>query len=1528
MPEPELWEFSAEDAAQAAHEVVHHTPDTPWERIPVPRDSDAAAASVVALSAEFQRLPPSIRGALGRASTNAAQLSDDRLQGLAELLQNADDVGADTAFFVVEDDRLMFGHNGSDLTLPDVWGLTIPWLSEKSYNAEALGRFGIGLKTLQSLSETLEAHNGHFHLSLGRSSLTTAGLDPEWPAQPDLATTIFVVPFHRAATTQDEVAQWLEVWGDAGLLFLRSLRSVSLLDRNGTAVARVRLIHGGAVQLNLDGGLATRTRVSADDGREWLRYTRSAASPESFRSGKAQTDTTPVAIAFPRFEGDEGHVHVGLPVRPIGLPFRFAGQFDPLANRRDISTSDWNLGVLELVAGLWVDAVLDLFATDASGAWAAVPLGSEIETDSRTVGPVRDALTRSLLEDARLAFADAVRLDGGHGRSQPLGDLAYETLDLTGVLSDDDIRLLAKTPGVLTPHTRSGGSRWRDVLDDLGELGATVPAIVDAADAVQLLDDPSKPISFLADLAAVVVVAATAEDEEDEDLAAELTTSSCIVLSNGTRVSPADASDLQVLLPDEASALWSTLGIGSHIHPEYRERAGWPAISGWLTAVNSLRRSATDEDALQTLAAAGREGRELPRPLTDEQADALRSALERIGETERPWLGGGIGMAIRLEATVYNADGSRVTTHARPADAYFIEKDRNSWSTAAKKTPGLVWLHRRYSEDLRAERGRAGIGAQKLFRLLGAESVPRLEPLPDTYGYYKHYVYYESGLWRDAPGSPDRRKAQMVAVGAQCTLKDLSSPDLDRVLADISKEKGATARRRRANALLGCLSRNWDRLESSARVTAANPGNGWLARGEVDAWWISKAALISWLSNGRGRPAAPGQLRLKTVTNEAMHGTDPTLYLADGYDQPPHLDVLTALGVEGNPTVTALLSRLSDIRTAHLAGRPLDPDAADAHPMTAREAADLAAPFYQALAAEVHGIGSQTRIGNMHASAARTHFDRGDGLISTNVGWRRTSTALAGDPIFGDLAAFVPPVYGAERLWAAIGVRHPRAEDAKRVLNLLSRERSLDTNQQQVMLEANRLLAQVPHDRIGQLRRQPVYVGHGWMSKRPVYAIANPLLADALAGRVPVWQPGGQLSLVSSLIVPLALTTLDASHVRVLNEGIAGYDANLTATFKAAVRNLQTDLTIGAPEVAKAIRLTWDEFAEFQIAVLPDLQIRVDAPPGPSYQAHLAAWLSASSQTLFVNTPHDTSKARSGGYAVASLFDSNPRDVAHAWVVAWSDAESGAQAEHVVSAAERAAEEKRRRADSQAALLNLPGGAGEKTGIGRGTSSKTGKMKPFEPPPGPTQTSTSHRARILVDIDDLVLNTSTVTVRPTPDARETGGRNDEPGNAVDSKGKRQLNDPNWSNPKKPGKPGRGPLNYTAEERETAGLELLRRVLGDETTLTDVRHQPNVGADAVDDKGRYYELKVHAGPIPNTVKLEDSQIQRALTTKDFYLALVGNMEDGQGDPEVWIIHDPIHHLRPEPQGAVHLTGVHSVQVAQSTTFSKPDQVDDE
>jgi hypothetical protein len=113
--------FSAAEASEVAEIVVDHDPDEPREHLFVPQDRAAAAAGVHELALRLKAVWRSIRKALKNASDSARYLSDDRLQGIAELVQNADDLGASHAYIAVDAtrSRLLFGHHGAGLTLHD-----------------------------------------------------------------------------------------------------------------------------------------------------------------------------------------------------------------------------------------------------------------------------------------------------------------------------------------------------------------------------------------------------------------------------------------------------------------------------------------------------------------------------------------------------------------------------------------------------------------------------------------------------------------------------------------------------------------------------------------------------------------------------------------------------------------------------------------------------------------------------------------------------------------------------------------------------------------------------------------------------------------------------------------------------------------------------------------------------------------------------------------------------------------------------------------------------------------------------------------------------------------------------------------------------------------------------------------------------------------------------------------------------------------------------------------------------------------
>lgn len=1490
VKDPAVRVYSADEASEVALGVVDYDPDEPREFSYVPEDPAAASAGVQELARLLDTVFRSIRRSLKGASDGAGLLSDDRLQGIAELIQNADDLGAKHVHISVDEagSRLLFGHDGAGLTLHDVWALAIPWLSLKTSEEEKLGRFGIGLKTLHSLSSVLEVSEGHFDVRFDSGSFEPIETPISWPGHPEVATgTRFAVPFAADTVSTHEVADWLAAWGEAGMVFLRSLSTITLIDSTGSSVAELHLDQGGETTLDLAAGPTLRRSVATSDGRRWLVYLRRPPTPEGVtRSGKATGSTTSVALALPQFDGERGHIHVGLPIRKIGLPFRVLAQFDPQTSRRDLADTDWNLALVPLIAELWLDAALDVFDTRPSRGWATVPLATEFATDERTAGRLRDALQTHLMDSARRAFAEAITLDGGEGRL-PLTDLAYEAPELTRVLSPIDVQHVSTRKGAIAEHARSSNRRWREVLDDLSRQDMDVPYLVEVKDALELLSEDDRSPEFVADLVGVAVEAGESD---------VLSGHRCLVLDDGSRAVPGERGLLEVLLPRDADALWGTLGMGSHLHSAFTESDAWSGIHDWLLTAKLLRSDASERAALIVLSGAGEEGERLATPLTDAQLDAVGRSFEPLDDAARQRLGPGVGRAILLDGTTYDTSGERVAVHVSPAEAYLIERDQRVWSIAAGRTPGLTWLHRRYMTRLR--RSEESMGAQRLFRILGAESAPRIVEHPLNRA---RYVATKHGIPSSVATSPQRRNRLLAEHQATYTVADWSAPDLDAVLANIAAETDPDQRRRRALAVLGTLNRAWDRLDGRSTVMAAAENYGWVDKGRVEAWWLSKAASTTWLTSESGKPSTPDELSIRSAVNVMFHGDDPDLYLDQALDVEAYHGILARIGVAGDPTVGQLIQKLEEIRDATLS----DPAAAQ----------EQAAPFYQTLAGEVV---RGSRLGQLTAQTARSRFGRGTGLIATSAGWRRPSVVFAGPPRFGDMRRFVPAVSEAERLWRLLGISEPTASDALSVLTELSRTGRTD---KMVMLEALRLLAASPPnptDRKRTLRRSAVWVGDRWTTKRPVYAVANPVIADNLKTLLPVWDPGGAISQFEPLIEPYGLTRLDTPNGQVLSADLGRYDADLSQVFARAVRNLRTDLSTSDPLAEKTLSMSWETLAAFRVAVLPDLKVRLaEATHGTDVTVSLDAWLDMQDETLYVAEEDAVGKPGAGGYAVASAFGGDARRISHDWGASWSAAHDGYQAELITTATRLAAEQERNLANDDR-LKALA----ERSKAKR--QEQKGKLKnKNSAEPSATPAAASKPPRLLVDPANLVLHDESGEMlggapKQSVSPEERGERS--PG--------RKPKMPRPEDPRKPQSGGRAPRNYTEEERESVGLDLVRRVLGgDNEDVIDIRHQHNVGADAIDKLDNFYELKVHSGAIPDSISLTRDEYLRARETEAFFLVVVGNVERSDANAEIRIITDPLSQLEMKPSGSVTLGGIRSAKALRYTFGTLDAETDD-
>ena len=342
------------------------------------RSESEAKRAVEELARLFEAAPGVFTAALDGARAGAETLTTDRLQGLAEIIQNADDAHASFVHFQVIDNRLVAVHDGDRVTLSDVLALTTPWLSNKTDNEVATGRFGIGLMTLRALSDVLDVHSGPYHIRLGQPTISAieSSSQPLAPSEPERTT--ICVPLRPDGVTTDDIAGWLGRWDDSALLFLRSVREVTVLDPMGVAVRTLRLSwrnHRPATCRIAGSELPVqRRRATAPDGRVWLVQTADAPRPPGVRRvRKAAGATVPLGVALALKPGDRGFIYAGLPIAATSAPLRANAQFDPITSRTDLAPTAWNQALLPLLADLWVGLVKDLFAPRCEGGMEGDP---------------------------------------------------------------------------------------------------------------------------------------------------------------------------------------------------------------------------------------------------------------------------------------------------------------------------------------------------------------------------------------------------------------------------------------------------------------------------------------------------------------------------------------------------------------------------------------------------------------------------------------------------------------------------------------------------------------------------------------------------------------------------------------------------------------------------------------------------------------------------------------------------------------------------------------------------------------------------------------------------------------------------------------------------------------------------------------------------------------------------------------------------------------------------------------------------
>lgn len=1419
-----------------------------------PRDPAFSAGVMAGLTLAMAKAPGLMRKVVRHAAAAAEDLNVEAFQGIVEVLQNADDLGATNVRIALRAEngqrQLLIIHDGSPVTCHHVLAMTLPYLTTKLGDAEQKGRFGIGLKTLRRISSRMAIHGAPYHFS-------AQGLDvvAEPAAEPIAA---FYAPAVDTMLVLDLVPEfdptaldrWFDEWSEDGLLFLKSVRRFAWVDLESGG-ARERRVDPGEwreITLNDAAGMALETRGVAGSAGCWTVYrAKVPCAPGIDRSHKATGDSTAISVALPD-HAHPGGLFIAFRTRvPVALPFSIDAQFDPSTAREGLIDNAWNKWLIGQCGKVLSTIGGHLLATAPAEAWSYVPTPDEHVGLSDDAWP--HAEFAAAFQQARAEIGAGSLLIGG--QMIALNAIAYESSALQGFLGGEDVRRLADDATALGVGPRDAAGRWRRVLDAIG-----VSKVV-GVDALA--------VGFRENLFS----------DHDVDwwvsAADRLTRNLSIDALKGTpcwltdQLSPASVAAKgetarPLLIGEPLSDFARSWSLFERLHDRYGETEEGKRALVWLNSHASVAALVDAADELAAFAEAYQRG---PIEVSDPELRAIRDRFDLLTDRRAEPLGPRVGAALLLDGFVYS-NGKRRETKVSPASAYLsrtIDSDHPYWPDAAGQLPEISWIAASYEDRLktgatRSSRKRSdgtiSRAARKFLTLLGAASAPRIVSVGR----------------RD--GGTGLRSQALRANGAEYVKQDFTSPDLDRVLAAM-RRLPKKERKPRSAALLKAMSRHWpsyaDKMTTPAYRKAIKHEH---EKAKVDADWLCRLRETDWVAVGGGELTTPERAVVHTSQTRTLYS--PKSFIAGIGPEDLRGDFAEALKLITDVRVSDLITLVETLRAS-----PGPVDGA------------RALQAYRALAKYCPSpIGWTTKIGDTSLNALKQRFSAGTGLIWVvdrhGCGdWRRPAQLLNGKDVFHDPARFVPGGPSCSALWGALGISRPGLDDCTDVLRALAAEPySMFT--EAVLIDVYRyiepLLAKPTRAQRDRLRSLPLGTTKGWAKVRPIHHVEDRELRDQLATVRPdlrFWTPPCDMYGLPNVVAALGLTPTNPKLMVAENATARVEGDGVAPRFQACVDHLSNELARHDPAARDRIGMAWATLRDIPLAVHPGtFEVRVfdERISSVPILVEMQAVLQRDPPLLTISENAFQQRNRCGR-VIASLFAPEARHGIEAeWVASWV-----ASGETIVERMTLASDEEHARAlAAQAAAAVIA--PGTKIKVTPPASRKAATLPP-------RRLKAAHGGVAKVEI---VMGGPP---KPAPPKAPL------------------ANTPPPSPPTPPlNPPTTGPVEYDSRDLEQRGWEILRDVLRTSTApeIVDFRKHHHIGADGAIDWKMFVELKATGRGSQGSVELSATEYERAREQGiNFMLALVSGLEEGE-QTQVRLILDPVNRAAVRAVGSMRLVGL--------------------
>lgn len=286
----------------------------------------------------------------------------DPVHFVYELLQNAEDQGATEAQFQLAPTHLIFSHNGNPFTRQDVENITGIGNSNKPQEANKIGRFGMGFKSVFAITERPEIYTeveGEL-FAFAIENLVVPIAIPENSERQHQFKTQFLFPFipEQERSLYTKIRERLSSLGLETLLFLRSLTSIEWQTETDHGVYLCD-VKGSRHELIGESSEGEQIRQSSSI---YLVFTKEVQLSESDRA-------LDVRIAFRldeegriRSEDRSPNLAVYFPTeQPTGLNFRVHGPFLLTDNRANIKLdNETNTQLIQECAVLLGESILQI----------------------------------------------------------------------------------------------------------------------------------------------------------------------------------------------------------------------------------------------------------------------------------------------------------------------------------------------------------------------------------------------------------------------------------------------------------------------------------------------------------------------------------------------------------------------------------------------------------------------------------------------------------------------------------------------------------------------------------------------------------------------------------------------------------------------------------------------------------------------------------------------------------------------------------------------------------------------------------------------------------------------------------------------------------------------------------------------------------------------------------------------------------------------------------------------------------------